>query len=229
MASEKDIFLPVHSSPVALARGGGWKQGDDVQQRCRVSTCVVDLCPRVTRHSRLCEHGRLFLRWEGAFGAPELPCSVWLLHREAGGGGGGGVTVGGWCGRLLAPHPLAVHAPGQSLNLSECQFHHLQIHTENTAEGGQPTERGGTERGCQGEAGWAASRRPPGIRVNLASSLEVRSSVQARASNVTHHEGAHFFRGPVNTALAADSNLSALLLIQSEKSGHQESSLGKAQ
>ena len=43
--------------------------------------------------------------------------------------------------------------------------------------------------------GRAASRRPPGVRVNLASSLEVRSSVQAQESNVTHHEGAHFFRG----------------------------------
>lgn len=170
-----------------------------------------------------------FFGGKGPLEPQSCPVRCGYCTERRGGGGGGGVTVGGWCGRLLAPHPLAVHAPGQSLNLSECQFHHLQIHTENTAEGGQPTERGGTERGCQGEAGWAASRRPPGIRVNLASSLEVRSSVQARASNVTHHEGAHFFRGPVNTALAADSNLSALLLIQSEKSGHQESSLGKAQ
>lgn len=48
------------------------------------------------------------------------------------------------------------------------------MQTKKTVEGGRPMERGSVARGRQEEAGWVASRRPFGVRGNLANLPQVK-------------------------------------------------------
>lgn len=96
-----------------------------------------------------------------AFGASEFVLLA-AANAQRGGGDNGGLV---WS--ALGSSPVGCEPPGQSFNLSDLQIS-LQIQAKNTAEGGWPPEHGSVERGRQGEAGGAASCRPPGVRIKVA-------------------------------------------------------------